>query len=87
MEKIYLVCGGTYGKNDEGEDLVTLAFKNRNNAESYLDQIREEYNKDTDITILVEHYVRSGSYSVTFVDKYKCRKTEKWSVKKIELAD
>lgn len=81
------MCGGTYGKNDEGKDIATLAFKNRDNAESYLDQIREEYNKDIDITILVEHYVRSVSYSVTFIDKYKCRKTEKWSVKKIELAD
>ena len=81
------MCGGTYGKNDEGEDIATLAFKNRDNAEHYLDKVREECNKDTDITILVEHYVRSASYSVTYVDKYKCRKTEKWSVKKIELAD
>ena len=87
MEKIYLVCGGTYGKNYEEEDAITLAFKNRNNAEHYIDKIREEFNKDTDITILVEIYVRSESYSVTYIDKYKCRKTDKWSVKKIELAD
>jgi len=87
MEKIYLVCGGTYDKNYEEEDSITLAFKNRNNAEHYLDKIRKEFNEDTNITIFVELYTRGVSYSVSYIDKCKCRKTEKWSVKKIELAD
>ena len=87
MEKIYLVCGHTSGQNGEREDEVTIAFKNRDNAGHYLDEIRDECRKDTDISILIEHYSRDVSYSVVFVDKYKCRKSEVWTVKKLELAD